>query len=68
LRLSLARYESLVKDRNGYALAYVHYEEEPGRRSAASRGKLTNAKLTIRALSFLGSSGQDANDEMGSGL
>ena len=46
----------IVKDRNGYALAYVHYEEEPGRRSAASRGKLTNAKLTIRALSFLGSS------------
>ena len=57
-----------MKDRNGYPLAYVHYEEEPGRRSAASRGKLTNAKLTIRALSFLGSSGQDANDEMGSGL
>ena len=36
LRLSLARYESLVKDRNGYALAYVHYEQEPGRRSAAN--------------------------------
>jgi hypothetical protein len=25
----------IVKDRNGYALAYVYYEEEPGRRSAA---------------------------------
>jgi hypothetical protein len=25
-----------VKDRNGYALAYVHYEQEPGRRSAAN--------------------------------
>jgi endo-1,4-beta-D-glucanase Y len=26
----------IVKDRNGYALAYVYYEEEPGRRSAAN--------------------------------
>ena len=25
-----------MKDRNGYALAYVHYEQEPGRRSAAN--------------------------------
>jgi endo-1,4-beta-D-glucanase Y len=25
----------IVKDRNGQALAYVYYEEEPGRRSAA---------------------------------
>jgi hypothetical protein len=25
-----------VKDRNGYALAYVYYEEEAGRRSAAN--------------------------------
>ena len=25
-----------MKDRNGYPLAYVHYEEEPGRRSAAN--------------------------------
>ena len=25
-----------MKDRNGYALAYVYYEEEPGRRSAAN--------------------------------
>jgi hypothetical protein len=26
----------IVKDRNGYGLAYVYYEEEPGRRSAAN--------------------------------
>jgi hypothetical protein len=26
----------IVKDRNGYALAYVYYEEEPGCRSAAN--------------------------------
>ena len=26
----------IVKDRNGYALAYVYYEEEPGRRIAAN--------------------------------
>jgi hypothetical protein len=26
----------IVKDRNGYALAYVYYEEEPGRRPAAN--------------------------------
>jgi hypothetical protein len=26
----------IVKDRNGHALAYVYYEEEPGRRSAAN--------------------------------
>jgi hypothetical protein len=25
-----------VKDRNGYALAHVYYEEEAGRRSAAN--------------------------------
>jgi hypothetical protein len=25
-----------VKDRNGFAVAYVYYEEEPGRRSAAN--------------------------------
>jgi hypothetical protein len=25
-----------VKDRNGLALAYVYYEEEPGRRAAAN--------------------------------
>jgi hypothetical protein len=26
----------IVKDKNGYALAHVHYDEEPGRRSAAN--------------------------------
>jgi hypothetical protein len=26
----------IVKDRGGHALAYVYYEEEPGRRSAAN--------------------------------
>ena len=26
----------IVKDRGGQALAYVYYEEEPGRRSAAN--------------------------------
>jgi hypothetical protein len=26
----------IVKDRTGQALAYVYYEEEPGRRSAAN--------------------------------
>jgi endo-1,4-beta-D-glucanase Y len=26
----------IVKDKNGYAVAYVYYEEEPGRRSAAN--------------------------------
>ena len=26
----------IVEDRSGYALAYMYYEEEPGRRSAAN--------------------------------
>jgi hypothetical protein len=26
----------IVKDKNGHALAYVYYEEDPGRRSAAN--------------------------------
>jgi hypothetical protein len=26
----------IVKDRNGFAVAYVYYDEEPGRRSAAN--------------------------------
>jgi endo-1,4-beta-D-glucanase Y len=26
----------IVKDHHGYALAYVYYEEEPGRQSAAN--------------------------------
>jgi hypothetical protein len=25
----------IVRDRNGFALSYVYFEEEPGRRSAA---------------------------------
>jgi hypothetical protein len=31
----LKSYRRRVGDRNGQALAYVYYEEEPGRRSAA---------------------------------
>jgi hypothetical protein len=28
----------IVRDHNGQALAYVYFEEEPGRRAAARRG------------------------------
>jgi hypothetical protein len=38
----------IVRDANGQALAYIYFEEEPGRRSAAHlprRGALTIAKL-----------------------
>jgi hypothetical protein len=39
----------IVKDRNGFALAYVYYEEEPGRpmaRRASSRPASTETTLT----------------------
>jgi hypothetical protein len=29
----------IVRDANGQALAYVYFEEEPGRRSAAKRSR-----------------------------
>jgi hypothetical protein len=43
----------IVKDRNGYALAYVYYEEESGRRSAA-RGLVEEAAYCAAAAGLPG--------------
>jgi hypothetical protein len=38
----------IVKDKNGYALAYVYYEEEAGRRSAANLMTKDEARLMTK--------------------
>jgi hypothetical protein len=35
----------IVKDRSGFALAYVYYEEEPGRRAAANEARRIAANV-----------------------
>jgi hypothetical protein len=40
----------IVKDRNGYELAYVYYEKEPGRRSAANLMTKDEARRAIGPL------------------
>ncbi len=38
----------IVRDGNGQAVAYVYYEEEPGRRSAANLMTRDEAAATVR--------------------
>jgi hypothetical protein len=37
----------VVRDSNGQQLAYVYFEDEPGRRSAAKRDKMANSRTLI---------------------
>jgi hypothetical protein len=50
----------LVRDANGHALAYVYFEDEPGRRSAAhlvTRGEARRIAVNIAAAARFGWSG-----------
>jgi hypothetical protein len=40
----------IVRDHNGQALAYVYFEDEPGRQSAANLLTLGSPKPSIRSI------------------